>query len=139
MEKQSVDLRTIRIGRRRFTAAGVLALLGGATISVSGCGGGGSSSPSAPSGGPTPSPGPTPTPASGDRTGSISANHGHAAVLTAAQLQAGGAVTLSIQGVGDHPHSVSLSAAQVQAIASGQRITQESTVQDSHAHDVTFN
>jgi VCBS repeat-containing protein len=137
MVKQSVDLRTIRIGRRRFTAAGVLALLGGATISISGCGGGGSSSPSSPSGGPTPSPGPTP--ASGDRTGSISANHGHAAVLTAAQLQAGGAVTLGIQGAGDHPHSVGLSAAQVQAIASGQRITQESTVQDSHAHDVTFN
>ena len=130
MEKQSVDERTIRIGRRRFTAAGVLALLGGATISISGCGGGGSSSPSSPSGPPA---------ASGDKVGSISANHGHTAVLTAAQIQAGGAVSLGIRGSGDHPHSLSLTAAQVQSIAAGQRVSQLSTTDDGHAHDVTFN
>ncbi len=130
MEKQGVEESTIRIGRRRFTAAGVLALLGSAAINISGCGGGGSSSPSGPSGPPA---------SSGDKVGSISANHGHTAVLTAAQVQAGGAVTLGIRGSSDHPHSLSLTAGQVQSIAAGQRVSQLSTTDDGHGHQVTFN
>lgn len=119
---------TIRIGRRDFTAAGILTLLSGVAISVSGCGGG-SSSPSSPS---------TPT-ASGDKSGSISANHGHTAVLTAAQLQAAGAVALNIRGTSAHPHTVNLTAAQVASIAGGTRVTQTSSSDDGHTHDVTFN
>jgi hypothetical protein len=132
MTHEELDGRTIRIGRRDFTAAGILALLSGVAISVSGCGGGGgSSSPTSPS---------TGTPAAGgDKTGSVSSNHGHTAVLTAAQLQAGGAVALNIRGTSAHPHTVNLTAAQVASIAGGTRVAQTSSSDDGHTHDVTFN
>ncbi|MGE0454915.1 MAG: hypothetical protein AB7O37_09580 [Vicinamibacteria bacterium] len=129
MKHEKPDSRTLRIGRRDFTAAGILALLSGVAISVTGCGGGGSGSPSGPS---------TPA-ASGDKSGTVSANHGHTAVITAAQLQAGGAVALNIRGSSDHPHTLSLTAAQVASIAGGTRVTQTSSSDDGHSHDVTFN
>ena len=118
----------MRIGRRQFTERGLLVLLGGVAVTVSGCGGGsGGGSPSGPTAGP------------GDKLGIISANHGHSAVITAAQLAAGGAVTLSIRGSSDHPHSVDLSAQEVQAIAANQTVTKTSSDDDSHTHNVTFN
>jgi hypothetical protein len=36
----------------------------------------------------------------------ISANHGHSAVITGAQLTAGGAVELNIRGTATHAHTV---------------------------------
>lgn len=65
------------ITRREFTVESILALLAGVTITVTGCGG--SDSPRSPM-----SPSPT---TSGDVTGTISANHGHVATVTAARLQ----------------------------------------------------
>ena len=63
------------IDRREFTLQAALAILAGCTITVAeGCG----SSYSAPS--PTPTPSPITAPS--DVTGSISANHGHSAVIT---------------------------------------------------------
>jgi hypothetical protein len=119
--------------RREFTAASVMALLAGVTITISGCGGG-SSSPSSPS--PTPSPTPAP---SGDKTGVVSANHGHVAVVTAAQITAAGSVLLDIRGMADHTHSVELSATQVQQIGAGATVAQISSNNLSHDHTVTFN
>lgn len=118
------------MGRREFTAASVMALLSGVAITLSGCSGGGSGSPSAPSQTPA---------ADGSRTASISANHGHTAVLTGAVLTAGNAVNLNIQGSSDHPHSVSLSASEVQQIGSGQRVSKSSSADAGHEHTVTFN
>jgi hypothetical protein len=115
------------LGRREFTLAAALLALSGATITISGCGGG--NSPSAPS---------TPPP-SGDKVGVIGQNHGHSAVITAAQLSAAGALDLNIRGQSDHPHTVSLSAAQISTIASNQRVSKESTTDDGHSHTVTFN
>ena len=124
-----------KIDRREFTAASVMALLSGVAITLSGCGGS-SSNPAAPSNPSSPSNG---TSSSADRTGAISANHGHTAMVTAAQITAANAVTLSIQGSADHPHSVELSAADVQQIGNNQRVSRTSTSDQAHTHTVTFN
>lgn len=121
--------------RRAISAGAALALLGFPLITLSGCGGGGSS-PTAPA---SPGPNPTPTPSAGDVQGAISANHGHAVVVTGAQLQAGNALTLAFGGNATHGHGVQLSAADVAAIRGGQRISRTSTTEDAHNHTVTFN
>ncbi len=121
--------KTIQIGRREFSEKALLALLSGVAVTVSACGGGGDSgSPSAPS-----------SPAAGDESGTISGNHGHSAVISAAQLSAGAAVTLQIRGAASHPHSVDLSGAEVQSVAAGQRVGKSSSNEDGHTHTVTFN
>ena len=120
------------ITRREFTLAAAMAVLSGVAISVAGCGGSDSASPAAPS--PTGS-GST----SGDRTGSISANHGHSAVIASAQLGASGGITLNIQGTSAHPHTVALSGADLAAIAANQRVSKESSNDAGHTHTVTFN
>lgn len=117
------------LDRRTFTLEFALAALSGAVITISGCGGGSSGSPSGPSGG------------GGGKTGSISANHGHTAFITSAELTAGNAVTLNIRGQATHDHIVTLSAADVMAIAANQRVSTTSSVGDANAHNhtVTFN
>jgi hypothetical protein len=122
------------LSRREFSVAAALAALSGVVITISSAGCGDSSS--------SPSPMPTPTPAptaAADKTGTITANHGHTAVITSAQLTAAAEVTLDIRGGADHPHSVALSAAEVSSIAGGQRVSKESTTDASHSHTVTFN
>ena len=122
-----------KVSRREFTAASVMTLLAGVSVTISGCGGG--SSPS----GPSPTPNPTPTPAAGDKSGNVSANHGHTAVVTAAQITAASAVSLDIRGSGDHPHTLSLTAADVTQIGAGTRVSRTSTADGGHDHVVTFN
>jgi hypothetical protein len=112
--------------RREFTVAAALALLGGATITVSGCGGGMSSKT-------TGSSGPV------DVSGNIAGNHGHSAVITAAQLMAGGAVRLDLTaGTDGHRHTVDLSADDVVRIRSGNAVSRESTETEAHRHMVSF-
>lgn len=124
--------------RREFTLQSALAMLSGVAITITACSDSGSpSSPSTPS---TPAPTPTPSsPPTGSVTGTISANHGHQAVITGAQLTAGNAIELDITGAANHSHRVSLTADQVDQIGSGARVTQTSTVNSGHAHSVTFN
>jgi hypothetical protein len=121
---------TLRIGRREFTREAVIALLSAATITIVDCGGDSSS--------PSPSPSPTPPP-TGDVAGAISGNHGHTAVVTAAQITAANAVTLDIRGTATHPHSVALSAAEVGMIGNQQTVSKTSSSDDGHSHAVTFN
>jgi len=124
------------LDRREFTLAAALAALSGVVITISACGGGGSS-PSAPS-----TPAPTPPPAGGgttDKTGVVGSNHGHVAVITAAQLTASNAINLDIRGSSDHPHTVTLTAAEVASIAANTRVTKESSTDAAHSHSVTFN
>jgi hypothetical protein len=128
---------TLRIGRREFTVEAVLAMLSGAVITISGCGGSSYNNPT-----PTPTTTPTTTvpPASGDRHGAISANHGHVATITGAQITAGQAlIGLDIQGQASHAHSISLSAAQVVSIGANQQVSVTSTNNSGHDHTVTFN
>lgn len=102
-------------------------MLGGAAITISGCGGGGGGNPSGPTLGP------------GDKAGSVSANHGHTVVVTAAQLTAGNGLNLGIRGSSNHSHAISLTGAQVVSIRDGARVSVTSTVDDAHDHTVTFN
>jgi hypothetical protein len=71
--------------------------------------------------------------------GTVSANHGHVAIIRAAELGAGASLNLDISGSAGHPHTVSLSASEVTQIAGGARVTKTSTTEDSHNHQVTFN
>lgn len=118
--------------RREFTVASALAMLSGVVITMSGCGS--SNSPNSPTPEPTPAPG-----GASDKTGTIGSNHGHSAVITGAQLAAGGALTLNIQGSASHPHTVTLTSAELTSIAGNQRVSKESSSDSSHSHTVTFN
>jgi hypothetical protein len=124
---------TTKLTRREISVQAALLLLGGATISVSGCSGSGASSD------PTPSPSPTPTSGVDRSATSISSNHGHTGVLTGAQLSAGGALTISIQGTSAHNHTVDLTSAEVVQIRNGTQVTKTSGTGAAHTHDVTFN
>jgi len=119
------------IGRREFTLQSVLALLAGVVITVDGCGGS-STSPS-----PSPTPSPSPAPAA-DVNGSVSANHGHVAVITAAQITAGNSVSLNIQGTATHPHTVELAAADLVSLRNRTAVNKDSTNNNNHVHTVTF-
>src|SRR5436309_2084303 len=111
------------LDRRTFTLEAVLAILSGVaiTISSSACGGGSPTTPSTPA----PTPAPTPTPAAADKVGSISANHGHSAIIKGADLTAGKGITLHIQGQASHNHDVTLSDAEIVAIAASQQVAKE--------------
>lgn len=112
------------LDRREFARQSVLALFSGVaiTLTTTSC-----SSPTEPS--------------YTDTVGNVSNNHGHTVTITAAQLSAGGAVTLDIQGGSSHPHQVTLSAAEVKSVRSGQRVSKDSgpSPSGSHVHTVTFN
>jgi hypothetical protein len=125
------------IDRRRFTLASAMAILSGVVITITESACGGSSSPTMPST-PTPTPNPNPSP-TGDKVGVISSNHGHSAVITAAELTAGGDLNLDITGTATHTHHVQLAAADLTAIAASQKVAKESTTDSGHSHTVTFN
>ena len=114
------------LNRREFTLVAAMAALSGVAITISACSGGGGASPSAPS-------------ATGDRAGVIGDNHSHSAVITSGQLSAGGALNLNIRGASDHPHTVTLTAAEMTTIAGNSRVSKQSTTDDGHSHSVTFN
>jgi aspartate 1-decarboxylase len=69
----------------------------------------------------------------------VSANHGHRAVITGAQLMANGMLSLDITGTADHPHTVELSASDLTQIQNGQRVSKTSSTNVAHSHNVTFN
>ncbi len=139
------------LGRREFTVQSALAILSGVAITVSACDGnaGNPTSPSTMPGDESGSLSTMPGDA-GDESGSPSAmpedvsglvgtNHGHVATIMQAQLTAGGAISLDIRGGADHPHTVELTAKQVQQIGEGARVSVESSVERVHRHTVTFN
>jgi hypothetical protein len=106
--------------RRELVVGCAYALLGGATITLSAC----------VTSGPPPE---------GDAVGSVSENHGHVALITAARLVGVGDLTLDIRGAADHTHTIELLAIEVLAIRAGQRTLKRSTSGAGHAHTVTFN
>jgi len=116
-------MATKTLDRREFTRQGAMAALSGVAIVISGCS---SASPTAPSGGM-------------DLSGSVSANHGHTAVITSAQLNGDNSLQLDIKGSSDHTHSVQLSSDDVAQIASGERVSRQSSNDQAHTHMVTFN
>jgi hypothetical protein len=119
--------KEILLDRREFTVRAALLALSGVTITVSACGGG-SGNPNNPD-----------PPSSGDKVGTISANHNHTAVISAARLAQGGDLDLDISGTAGHPHRVALTGAELTQIAAGTRVSKNSTTDDGHNHQVTFN
>ena len=117
--------------RREFTLEAALALLAGCVITISdACG---SSTPTDP----------TPAAPPADITGLIGSNHSHSAVITGAQITAGNAVTLNIQGTAVHSHTLSLTQADLTALKNRQSVTRDSSTDFSnafgtHSQAVTF-
>lgn len=130
---------TVDLERRRLTALAALTLLGGAAITLTDCGGSGSpTAPFVPP--PTTLPPPAaPTCPTGAVCGPASGDPDHLAVITSAELAAGGALVVNIMGIASHNHTVSLSASDVVAIRGGTRVVKTSSTTLSHEHVVTFN
>ena len=116
--------------RREFTLTSAMAVLTGVTITITGCSDS-SSSPSAPTASPLPPPSPV--------SGVIGANHDHVATITSAQLTAGTAISLNIQGASGHPHTVEMLANDLTVIRRGASVTKTSSTDLAHNHTVTFN
>jgi hypothetical protein len=119
--------------RREFTVESALAMLAGVTITITGCGGDDNVPVNV-------MPNPTPTP-SGGKTGTVSTEAGHThtgADITAAQLTAGNAISLTLVGSG-HTHTVALSQTELSQISAGTRVQKTSSTDNAHAHTVTFN
>ena len=110
--------------RREFNLQWAVAILIAATIAV-GCGEN--------AGSPT-----TPT-QPGDVLGSISANHGHIAILHASDFNSTRAIAVDIRGNATHPHLIELTVSQLTTISSGGRVSVVSSLDDGHSHTVTFN
>ena len=126
-KQRSDELKSrMTVTPREFTVASALAVLSGVTITVGGC--------SDDSGSPT---GPSAAPDFGS-VGAVSANHGHTAIITGAQMTAGNAVSLDITGSATHPHSVDVTGAQLQQISAGGTVLVTSSSNTGHDHVVTF-
>ena len=78
------------------------------------------------------------SPGPGGVAGVIGGNHGHSVSLSASQLEGGVAVTLTMSG-GSHSHTVSLTDAQVASVADAGTVTVTSSSGSGHTHGVTFN
>jgi hypothetical protein len=117
----------MHLTRREFTVETALAMLAGVTITITGCGGDNNST-AGPSG------------QSGNKAGSVSssAGHSHTAEITAAQLTAGNAISVTLVG-GDHTHTLALSQSELTQINAGTRVQKESSNDQAHTHFVTFN
>jgi hypothetical protein len=124
-----VDIREHRqsasLTRREFTLEAAIAILAGCVITISdtACGG---SNPTAP------------IPTEPDLNGSVSANHGHVAVITSIQIMAGNAVALDIRGTATHTHTLSISQGDLTSLRNRQTVTSNSTTDSGHSHTVTF-
>ncbi len=108
----------------------VLILIVG-SVAGAACGGSGSGSP--PSGGNCL--------ANGTRT-SIDTNHGHVLTVPVADINAGVQKSYTIQGTADHPHTVTLTAADFASLKQNTGIAEVSTTSASaifgaHSHQVT--
>ena len=116
--------RSTSMTRREFTLEAALAILAGCVITISDTACGATTT--------------APLPTEPDLNGSVSANHGHVAVITGFQLTAGSAIALDIRGTATHTHTLSISQADLTSLKNQQRVTSNSTTDDGHAHTVTF-
>jgi hypothetical protein len=120
--------RSTSLSRREFTLEAALAILAGCVITISDTACGGSKASTT-----------TPTPVPSDINGNVSANHGHVAVITGAEITAGTAiVALDIRGTATHTHTLSISQADLTTLKNRQTVTSLSTTDSGHSHTVTF-
>ena len=112
------------LSRRAFTVESVLAILATATITMTGCDSGSDTGPSPPA---------------GAREGAVSANHGHRAIVEAAQLNSNTTITLDMRYQATHNHELVLSPLELASISENGRVVKTSTTTEGHTHTVTFN
>jgi hypothetical protein len=67
----------------------------------------------------------------------ISANHGHAAMVPGADVAAGVQKTYNIQGASGHPHTIIVTAAMFTMLKAGQMVVIASSTDAGHTHSVT--
>lgn len=111
--------------RREFTVEWAMAILSAATITITGCSSSNDSmtNPTHP----------------GDKQGTVSANHGHVALVRADQFNANAAIAVDIRGQATHPHLIELTVSQLMSIGGGGRVSVVSSTDEGHSHTVTFN
>jgi hypothetical protein len=133
MSERFTLVESLALDRRDFTVRAALAILAGCVISITeiACR---SDTPAAP----TVTPAAAPVVPLADVTGVVAANHGHVAVITGAQITAGGALSLDIRGTAAHTHTVSISQTDLASLKNKQAITTQSSTDSSHSHSVTF-
>jgi hypothetical protein len=96
---------------------------------------------------PAPAPAPAPPPPAGALScgaTAISDNHGHTLTIPAADVDSMIAKTYSIEGIADHPHTITLTPVQLAQIKAMTSVTVSSSVDPSpifasHFHAVTVN
>jgi len=117
------------ISRREFTLEAALAILGACVITIAddACG----SSASTPT---------NPTAPPADVNGTVANNHAtpHIAIITGAQITAGSAVALNIQGQATHNHTLSITQGDLANLKNRVAITETSSTDSGHSHAVTF-
>jgi hypothetical protein len=117
--------------RRDFVRVlGGAVLTGAAVSSLAACGGDDTGNSDAPDAGVAD------CAANGARAGSISANHGHTLTISAGDILAGTPQSYSIQGAGDHPHTVMVTAANMTTLQGGGSVMITSSTDDAHSHSV---
>lgn len=112
------------LSRRAFTVEAALAILATATITITGCDGDSDLGPSPPA---------------GAREGVVGNNHGHRAIVEAAQLNSTSTITIDMRFQATHNHTLMLTAGELAAIAENGRVVRTSSTDDGHNHTVTFN
>lgn len=68
----------------------------------------------------------------------IPANHGHAVMVSAADVQAGVDKTYDIKGSSGHPHTITVTAAMFAMVKQGTPVTVTSSADAGHTHQVTI-
>ncbi len=112
-------------------SAGALLLAAPAYVLLS-CSSSDDSNPNSPQGGGNPD-----CLANGTNT-SIGDNHGHSISVSKNDVNAAVEKIYNITGSGDHPHNVTVSAANFNTLKNNQQISVTSTEEDGHNHSVTI-
>ena len=112
------------LSRRAFTMHSLLAILATATIAIAGCDSGSNVGPSPPA---------------GAREGVVSNNHGHRAIVEAAQLNANTTITIDMRYQATHNHELVLTPLELASISENGRVVKTSSITEGHSHTVTFN
>jgi hypothetical protein len=140
MEQEAITPAPHPMTRRKFlgTLTGIFAA--GLAVQVLGCTTDADLGTASPGTDPNacPAPGGQAKLAATDRTGTISSNHGHTAVVTTAVQDAGVAHNLSIAGSAGHDHILALTMTDIDNLKAGAQLVKTSSTTNSHAHTVTF-
>lgn len=79
-----------------------------------------------------------PSMACSSTTATVGTNHGHTAIVPAADVQAGVEKSYNIQGASAHPHTITVTAAMFAMLKAGNQVMVTSTNDAAHTHVVTI-